>query len=190
MTKKEQLFQYLVENSFDAPPTVRELCEALSIKSTSTVYSILHSLEEDGLISIAKGKRRNIALIGRRGVAKIPLVGTVAAGTPILAQQNIEEYITCEIDGPIGELFALRVKGDSMEGAGIFDGDVIVAKRASTADDGEIVVALLEDEATVKRLYRSGKNIELRAENDNYPPIIAGEVSLLGKVVSLVRYYE
>ena len=190
MTKKEQLYQYLVGNSFAAPPTVRELCEALSIKSTSTVHNLLHSLEEDGLIAIEKGKRRNIVLAGRRSMAKIPLVGTVAAGLPILAQQNIEEYIACEIDDSDGELFALRVKGDSMTGAGIFSGDIIVARRASDANDGEIVVALLDDEATVKRLYRNGKTIELRAENEDYPTIVAEEVSLLGKVVSLMRYYE
>lgn len=190
MTKKEQLFQYLVENSFEAPPTVRELCEALSIKSTSTVYNLLHSLEEDGLITIAKGKRRNIALVGRGTTVKIPLVGTVAAGTPILAQQNVETYITCEMENTSGELFALRVKGDSMIDAGILDGDIIVARRAQTAENGEIVVALVEDEATVKRLYRNGKQVELRAENKNYAPIIVDEVSILGKVVSVMRYYE
>jgi repressor LexA len=143
MTKKEQLFQYLVENSFEAPPTVRELCEALSIKSTSTVYNLLHSLEEDGLITIAKGKRRNSALVGQGMTVKIPLVGTVAAGTPILAQQNIETYITCEMENATGELFALRVKGDSMIDAGILDGDIIVARRVQTAENGEIVVALV-----------------------------------------------
>jgi len=190
MNKKEQLYQYLIENSFDAPPTVRELCEALSIRSTSTVHNLLHTLEEEGLITLAKGKRRNIVLVGRREIAKIPLVGTVAAGMPVLAQQNIEEYITCEVDNSNGEFFALRVKGDSMTDAGILEGDIIVARRTSFAYDGEIVVALIDDEATVKRLYRNGKTIELRAENENYPPIVAEDVSLLGTVTSLIRHYE
>ena len=190
MDNKQRLFQYLVENSFDAPPTVRELCAALSIKSTSTVYNLLHLLEEDGLISIAKGKRRNIALTNKARTVKVPLLGTVAAGTPILAQENIEMYITFEVEDGSGEYFALRVKGDSMIDAGILDGDIIVARRAQTAEDGEIVVALIEDEATVKRLFRANGLIELRAENSNFPAIYADAVSLLGRVVSVIRHYE
>ena len=190
MDKKQQLFQYLVENNFDAPPTVRELCTALDIKSTSTVYNLLHALQDDGLITIAKGKRRNISVIGSENAIKVPLVGTVAAGVPILAQQNIETYITCDLEQKGGELFALRVQGDSMVNAGILEGDIIIARRAQTADNGEIVVALIEDEATVKRLFRNGRQVELRAENESYAPIITNEVSLLGKVVSVMRYYE
>ena len=190
MTKKEQLFRYLAENSFAAPPTVRELCAALSIKSTSTVFNLLHSLEEDGLITIAKGKRRNISLTGHSDVVKIPLVGTVTAGQPILASHNAGEYISCEISNPRGDMFALRVRGDSMNGAGILDGDVIIARQTQMADNGEIVVALIDDEATVKRLFRNGGSVELRAENADYAPITAKDISLLGKVVSVIRHYE
>ena len=190
MTKKELLLQYLSENSFDSPPSVRELCEALSIKSTSTIFHLLHSLEEEGHILIAKGKRRNIVLINRRSAVKIPLVGTVAAGIPILAQQNIEEYITCEVQGEKGELFALRVKGDSMKNAGILDEDIVISRRVPTAEDGEIVVALVEDEATVKRIFRREGYIELHPDNDNYMPIKTREASILGKVISVLRYYE
>ena len=190
MTKKEQLYQYLLENSFDTPPTVRELCAALSVKSTSTIFNLLHMLEEEGLITLTKGKRRNIVLTNRKNTVKIPLVGTVAAGIPILAQQNIEEYITCEAGGEKDELFALRIKGDSMKDAGILDGDIVITRQTLTADDGTIVVALIEDEATVKRLYRKNGYIELHAENINYPPILVKEASLLGKVISVMRYYE
>ncbi|MEA5051674.1 MAG: transcriptional repressor LexA [Oscillospiraceae bacterium] len=189
--KKNELYKYLVENSFDAPPTVRELCEALDIKSTSSIHRMLHELEDEGRITIAKGKRRNIALSGAASTVKVPLVGTVAAGLPILAEENIEDYVsftTSRTD--TRELFALRVKGESMIGAGIFDGDIIIAKRAQTADEGEIVVALLGDEATVKRLYHRNGRVELHAENPAFAPIVADEILVLGKVIASMRYYD
>ena len=188
---KRRVLQYLRENSFEVPPTVRELCDKLGIKSTSSVHRILHQLEEEGLITLAKGKRRNIQLAGRGSAVQVPLVGTVAAGLPILAQENIEDYVV--FDGALRDktgLFALRVKGDSMINAGILDGDIIVAKQQVTARDGEIIVALLGDEATVKRLYRHADHIELRAENPDYAPIEATDVSVLGRVVACLRYYE
>ncbi len=189
--KKELLFRYLVENSFDSPPSVRELCEALSIKSTSQVHKLLHELEEEGLITIAKGKRRNISLANKGNGVSVPLLGSVAAGIPILAQQSIEDYIT--FDSPYrdnADLFALRVKGESMINAGILDGDIVVVRRTPTARDGEIVVALVEDEATVKRIYRHKDGIELRAENPDFAPMFFPNVSVLGKVVATLRYYE
>jgi repressor LexA len=189
--KKNELFQYLVESSFDAPPSVRELCDALGVKSTSSMHRMLHELERDGLITIASGKRRNISLAKQGNAVTVPLLGTVAAGLPILAQETIEEFIT--FDSPRQDnrnLFALRVQGDSMINAGILDGDIIVARQTPVADDGEIVVALISDEATVKRIYRNGHTIELRAENPAYAPIIEDQVTVLGKVVACLRYYE
>ena len=189
--KKELLFRYLVENSFDSPPSVRELCEALSIKSTSQVHKLLHELEEEGLITIAKGKRRNISLANKGNGVSVPLLGSVAAGIPILAQQSIEDYIT--FDSPYrdnADLFARHVKGESMINAGILDGDIVVVRRTPTARDGEIVVALVEDEATVKRIYRHKDGIELRAENPDFAPMFFPNVSVLGKVVATLRYYE
>ncbi len=187
---KQRLYRYLMENSFETPPTVRELCEALDIKSTSSVHRMLHQLEDEGLISIAKGKRRNISLAGRENAVTVPVLGTVAAGLPILAQENIEDYVT--FDSPLRDnsgLFALKVKGESMINAGILDGDTIIIKQARTASDGEIVVALIGDEATVKRIYRHKDYIELRAENPDFKPIISDEVSVLGRVVACLRFY-
>lgn len=189
--KKQELFQYLVENSFDAPPSVRELCEALGVKSTSSMHRMLHELESDGLITIATGKRRNISIANQGNAVTVPLLGTVAAGVPILAHESIEGFVT--FDSPRRDnsnLFALRVQGDSMINAGILDGDIIVAKQTPVAENGEIVVALIGDEATVKRLYRNGHQVELHAENPDYAPIIEDEVTLMGKVVACLRHYE
>ena len=190
MTKKEMVYKYLVDNSFGTAPSVRELCAEFNIKSTSTVFDILHSLEEEGLITLDKGKRRNITVVGKKNIKPIPLLGTVAAGVPILAQQNIEEYITFEITNDAYEYFALRVKGDSMVNAGIVEGDVVIVKRIQSVDDGDIVVALIDDEATVKRIFHMVKYVELRAENENYPPIVTEIFSVLGKVVALRRDFE
>lgn len=189
--KKQALFRYLVENSFDAPPTVRELCEALDVKSTSSMHRMLHELQSEGLVTIAPGKRRNISIAKQGNAVTVPLLGTVAAGLPILAHECIEDYVT--FDSPHSDnsnLFALRVKGDSMVGAGILDGDIIVARQTPVADNGDIVVALIGDEATVKRLLRQNGQVELHAENPDYAPIIEREVSLLGKVVACLRHYE
>jgi repressor LexA len=188
--KKQRLFRYLVENSFDAPPSVRELCAALGVKSTSSMHRMLHELEADGLISIARGKRRNISLARSGNAVSVPLLGTVAAGLPILAQESIESYVT--FNNPSSDnsrLFALHVKGESMINAGILNGDIIVARQTHTAEDGEIVVALIGDEATVKRFYRAGREVELRAENPDFAPIFSSDVTVLGRVVALLRYY-
>ncbi len=188
--KKEQLFRYLVENSFDTPPSVRELCAALSIKSTSQVYKLLHELESEGRSAMAAGTRRNISIAKSGSAVPVPLLGTVAAGVPMLAQEYIEDYIM--FDSPArdtSDLFALRVKGESMINAGILDGDIIVARSASTVRDGEIAVALIEDEATVKRVYRHPDHVELRAENPDFAPIECTDVIILGRVVAVLRYY-
>ena len=189
--KKDELFRYLVENSFDTPPTVRELCDALDIRSTSSIHRMLHELEDEGLITLAKGKRRNISIAKGGSAVKVPLLGTVAAGVPIIAQENIETYISFDTSrADAGELFALRVKGESMIGAGILNGDVLVVRRTPVAENGEIVVALVGDEATVKRIYKLNGHIELRAENPAFDPIVLTEVTVLGKVVACMRYYN
>ncbi len=191
VSKKQLLFQYLVENSFDTPPTVRELCEALDIKSTSQVHKLLHELQDEGLINLVKGKRRNISIQKSGCSVQVPLLGTVAAGIPILAQQSIEDYIS--FNSPYEDnsgLFALRVKGESMINAGILNGDILIVRQTPVALDGEIVVALIEDEATVKRLYHAGGKIELRAENPLFDPIVSDSVTVLGKVIADIRYYN
>ena len=189
--RKEQLFRYLVENSFETPPSVRELCTALGIKSTSQVYKLLHELESEGRVQIKSGKRRNISVAKSGNSVPVPLLGTVAAGVPILAQEYIEDYIMydCPRSDTTG-LFALRVKGESMINAGILNGDIIISRQCQTVRDGEIAVALIEDEATVKRVYRCGDHIELRAENPAFAPIITENVTILGRVVACLRYYE
>jgi len=189
--KKQQLFKYLVENNLESSPSVRELCEALNVKSTSSMHRMLHDLEDEGLITITRGKRRNISIAKDGNSVSVPLLGTVAAGLPILANESIEAYIS--FDSPRKDnsnLFALRVQGDSMIDAGILDGDIIIARQTPTAEQGEIIVALIGDEATVKRFYRSGRDIELRAENPDYEPIIVSDITVLGKVIANMRYYE
>jgi SOS regulatory protein LexA len=189
--KKQQLFKYLVENSFESPPSVRELCEALDVKSTSSMHRMLHELEQEGVITIARGKRRNISLAKDSNAVSVPLLGTVAAGLPILAHESIEGYVS--FDSPHKDnsnLFALRVRGDSMINAGILDGDIIIARQTQTARNGEIIVALLGDEATCKRFYLTPDGVELRAENPDYAPIVSTEVAVLGKVIANFRYYE
>jgi len=189
-TLKQKVFKFLVENNFDAPPTVREICTAIPIKSTSTAYKILKELEADGLINMASGKRRNLSLAGSTGSVRVPLLGTVAAGVPILANQSIEDYVTYDTNTSGDGLFALRVKGLSMKDAGILDGDIIIAKSQQAADDGEIVVALIGDEATVKTLSHEGGHIWLLPANPDFQPIPGDEASILGKVKAVIRHYE
>ena len=189
--RKQDVYKYLIEHASEAP-SVREICKALGIKSTSTVFHILHQLEDDGLIDMAEGKRRNVSIARDSSSVMVPVLGTVAAGVPVLAQESIESFITFDTTRKeAGELFALHVKGDSMTGIGIMDGDVIIARQCESAENGEIIVALVDDEATVKRFYNMGDHIELRAENPGFPPLPPyREVTVLGKVVANFRYYE
>ena len=186
-------------------PSVREIGEAVGLKSPSTVHFHLKHLEELGVIDKSAGKGRTITL--RREEAaprsmtppqaeeieppmnRVPVVGTVAAGTPILAEECIEDYLTFDTGGRDGEFFALRVRGESMLYAGILPDDLVVVHRQSTANNGEIVVALLEDEATVKRLRRKNGEVWLMPENPDYQPIDGREASILGKVAAVVRRY-
>jgi len=174
------------------PPSVREICAGVGLKSTSTVHAHLNHLEQQGLIRRDSTKPRALEVIDGsqpRG-RSVPLVGKVTAGLPILATQNIEDYLVLPKD-MLGrdELFCLRVQGDSMIDVGIFDGDVIVVRQQNNAENGEIVVAMIEDEATVKRIYFEKKRVRLQPENSTMAPIYAPSVQVLGKVVALFRQF-
>ena len=188
--KQNKVLMFLKERAQDGvPPTVREICAAAGIKSTSTVHAYLKVLEDEGYIARQSGLNRAIRMPGEN-VARVPLLGRVTAGKPILAIEEVEEYVPYSGGGyHPGDLFALRVVGDSMINAGILDGDVVIVKKTPAADDGDIVVALIEDEATVKRIYREKDHIRLQPENDAYKPILLQEVMVLGKVISLLRYF-
>ena len=174
------------------PPSVREICAGVGLKSTSTVHAHLNHLEEQGLIRRDSTKPRALEVIDGsqpRG-RSVPLVGRVTAGLPILATQNIEDYFILPQD-TLGrdELFCLRVQGDSMIDVGIFDGDVIVVRQQNNAENGEIVVAMVEDEATVKRIYFEKNRVRLQPENSSMAPIYAPDAQVLGKVVALFRQF-
>lgn len=189
--RREKIYAYILERLGQGySPTVREICQYLSIPSTSTVHSDLKHLTSMGLIEMTEGLNRTIRLPGDAGV-RVPLIGTVAAGQPILAVQNIEQYIPVALSGAQGkELFALRVKGDSMINAAIMEEDIVVVESTPVAENGQIVVAMVEDEATVKRYYREKEHIRLQPENDNYEPIIVTEVKILGRVLAVMRFYS
>ncbi|MBC3517323.1 transcriptional repressor LexA [Neobittarella massiliensis] len=169
------------------PPSVREICTEMGFKSTCTAHKYLKMLETEGQVEILRGSNRGIRLRDF-GTSQVPLVGTVAAGTPILAQQNVEGYIVTDDLHTTEGVFALRVKGESMINAGILDGDIILVRQTPAAENGEIVVALIEDEATVKTFYveRDGR-VRLQPENDSMSPIYPETVAILGKVVRLIR---
>ena len=176
-------------------PTVRDIQSALGIKSTSTVHSYLTRLEEKGLIRKKTGKSRTLQTgstgDGRRTV-RVPLLGQVRAGMPILAIENYEGYIEYPLMNksyPENELFSLRITGDSMMNAGILDGDIIVVRKCAYAENGEIVVALVDDGATVKTFYKEDGHFRLQPENDTMKPIIVDEVYILGKVIANLRFY-
>ena len=173
-------------------PSVREIGEAVGLKSPSTVHFHLKHLEEAGVIAKGAGKGRAIALTEQAQQPpedRIPIVGNVAAGSPILAEEYIEDYLTFDTGGHGDEYFALRVRGESMLNAGILPGDLVVVRRQQTASNGEIVVALLEDEATVKTLHREKGHIWLLPENPEYQPIDGEGAALLGRVVAVIRRY-
>ena len=192
LTKSQQkIYDFLKDRSqYGIPPSVREICAATGLKSTSTVHAHLKALENLGYISRDAGLNRAIHIEGCEQTAQVPILGKVTAGLPILAVEEIQGYLPITASQQRGrELFALTVQGESMKNAGILDGDYVVVERTPTARDGDIVVALIEDEATVKRLYRETDYVRLQPENDAFEPIYAKEVIILGKVVSVVRYY-
>ena len=192
LTKSQQkIYDFLKDRSqYGIPPSVREICAATGLKSTSTVHAHLKALENLGYISRDAGINRAIHIEGCEQTAQVPILGKVTAGLPILAVEEIQGYLPITASQQRGrELFALTVQGESMKNAGILDGDYVVVERTPTARDGDIVVALIEDEATVKRLYRETDCVRLQPENDAFEPIYAKEVIILGKVISVVRYY-
>ena len=172
------------------PPSVREIGEAVGLKSPSTVHFHLKHLEEAGMIEKGAGKGRAITLTAPAVPEdKVPIVGNVAAGSPILAQECIEDYLTFDTGGRSGEFFALRVRGESMLNAGILPGDLVVVQQQKTARNGEIVVAMIEDEATVKTYSRQNGHVWLLPENDAYEPIDGTYAEILGRVAAVVRRY-
>ena len=199
--KQQQVYDFIVSftNDHGYPPSVREIGAAVGLKSPSTVHFHMKGLEEAGVIVKAEGKTRAISLPGvplgpamEEAAAKanrVPIVGNVAAGSPILAQECIEDYLTFDTQGLEGEHFALRVRGESMLGAGILPGDLVVVHRQQEARNGQIVVALFEDEATVKTYQRKNGKVWLLPENPEYEPIDGTCAEVVGKVVAVVRRY-
>ena len=178
---------YTDDNGY--PPSVRVICQAVGLRSPSTVHSHLKILQDAGLLEKGEGKTRSITLKNHSsGVKKIPILGVVTAGLPILMQEDILGYIPFEYH--VGEYFALRVRGDSMIGAGILEGDAVIVRRQETADNHAIVVAMLEDEATVKRLLLKKGQVWLMPENPAYDPIDGSQASILGLVVAVYREYR
>ncbi len=194
--KQEEIYQVIKESILGRgyPPSVREIGQQVGLKSTSSVHAHLETLEKKGYIRKDPTKPRTIEItdesfqMPRRELVNVPMVGQVAAGLPILAQENITDYFPFPVEFlPNTETFMLRVKGDSMVNAGILNGDHIIVAKQSTARNGDIVVALVEDSATVKTFYKEKSHFRLQPENDAMAPIIVSEVSILGKVVGLVR---
>jgi repressor LexA len=193
--KQEEILEFIKKRIKEKgyPPAVREICEATGLKSTSTVHGHLTRLEKKGYIRRDPSKPRAIEIVDEefyvhRNVVQLPLVGKVTAGEPILAVENIEETMTLPYD-LVGteDAFLLRVRGDSMIEAGIFDNDIIIVRRQNVAENGDIVVALIDDEATVKRFYKEHDHIRLQPENKAMEPIIVKDVKILGKVIGLIR---
>lgn len=187
--KQKKVYEYLIEKaSTGLPPTVREIAAKIGIKSTSTVHGILSALEQKGLIERDRYNSRAIKIAGAKEVRQIPVLGKVTAGEPILAFEDIKDYIpftTSRGDG----IFALNVTGLSMKNAGIMDGDIVVADKQASTREGDIVVALIEDEATVKRLaFENGKAV-LMPENEDFSPIRPDSLEILGKVIGCIRKY-
>lgn len=199
--KEREIYEYIRSTIYRTgySPSVRDIQKALGIKSTSTVHAYLDRLEAKGYIVRSPGKSRTIRTSGpdRDDLGesiKVPLVGQVAAGTPILAVENIEGQIDFPLDGAryaSSELYALRVKGESMINAGISNGDIIIVRKQRSAENGDIVVALIDDEATVKRFYRENGYIRLQPENTSMSPIIIKDSPLLvlGKVIGAIKYF-
>ena len=197
--KQEEILNYIknaiLERGF--PPAVREICQAVNLKSTSSVHSHLESLEKNGYIRRDPTKPRAIEILDdsfsmmRRELVNVPIVGTVAAGQPILAEQNIDSYFPIPAEYmPNDQSFILKVKGNSMVNVGIMNGDSVLVKQQSSASNGDIVVALVEDSATVKTYYKENGHYRLQPENDEMEPIIVDECQILGKVFGVFRFFQ
>ena len=192
--KREQILQFIrseIETK-GYPPSVREICHAVNLSSTSTVHMHLRTLENRGMIRRDASKPRALEVLdgtAPRG-RSIPVVGRVTAGVPILAQENIEEYMTIPFDVSENDAFILNVTGTSMINDGIIEGDKLVVERQSSAENGDIVIAMIEDEATVKRIYYENGHVRLQPSNDQMEPIIVETADVIGKVVGLLRYIK
>ena len=196
--KQQEILDYIKSEILNRgfPPAVRDICEAVNLKSTSSVHSHLETLEKNGYIRRDPSKPRAIEIIDdnfnlvRREVVNVPILGSVAAGQPLLAVENVENYFPIPAEYmPNAETFMLNVKGDSMVEVGILDGDQVIVEKRSTARNGEIVVALVDDSATVKTFYKEDGFYRLQPENESMEPIIInGEVQILGKVIGVLRF--
>lgn len=196
--KQREILEYIKQEILNKgyPPAVREICEAVHLKSTSSVHSHLETLEKNGYIRRDPTKPRAIEIMDdnfnltRREVVNVPLVGKVAAGQPLLAVENVENYFPIPAEFmPNAESFMLKVKGESMINVGIFDGDNILVKKQSTAKNGDMVVALVDDSATVKTFYKEDGHYRLQPENDTMDPIIVEDCQILGKVFGVFRFF-
>ena len=194
--KQREILEYIRDTILAKgyPPAVREICEAVHLKSTSSVHSHLETLEKNGYIRRDPTKPRTIEILDddfaltRREMVNVPVIGTVAAGMPILAEENIEDYMPIPVEMlPNKEVFMLKVKGESMIDAGIFNNDRVIVAKQDTAMNGEMVVALVEDSATVKTFYKEDGHFRLQPENASMDPIIVDDVQILGKVIGLFR---
>lgn len=197
--KQQEILDYIKDEILKKgyPPTVREICETVHLKSTSSVHSHLETLEKNGYIRRDPTKPRAIEIcddsfqVVRTEMVSIPVIGNVAAGQPILAEENIEEYFPVPADVvPKGESFILNVRGESMVNAGILDGDRVFVNSCATANNGEIVVALIDDSATVKTYYKEDGHIRLQPENDTMDPIIVDSCQILGRVYGVLRFFR
>lgn len=198
-SKQKEILEYIksqiLERGF--PPSVREICEAVGLKSTSSVHAHLERLEKNGFIKRDPTKPRAIEILDddfnltRREMVNVPIIGKVAAGQPILAQENIEDYFPIPAERmPNKKTFLLKVKGESMINAGILDGDLVLVEENNTAENGEMVVALIDDGATVKTFYKEEGIVRLQPENDFMDPIIIKNVCILGKVIGVMRFFR
>ena len=197
--KQQEILEYIKSQILQRgfPPAVREICEAVGLKSTSSVHSHLETLEKNGYIRRDPTKPRAIEILDddfnlvRREMVNVPIIGRVAAGQPILAEENIEDYFPFPAERmPNRQTFLLKVKGESMINAGILDGDYVLVEEAKTASNGSMVVALIDDGATVKRFYKEEGVFRLQPENEFMDPIIVKEVSILGKVIGVMRFFK
>lgn len=198
--KQTQILEYIRHEILAKgyPPSIREICQAVDLKSTSSVHAQLSSLEAKGYIRRDLTKSRSIEIIDddfsftKRELVNIPIVGTVSCGQPILAEQNIEDYFPVPpeyIHNTNNQTFMLRVKGDSMINVGIYEKDLVIVEQCSSARNGEIVVALIEDSATVKTFYKENGYIRLQPENDYMDPILVEHCEILGRVIGLFRNF-
>lgn len=196
--KQEEILEYIKSQILQRgfPPAVREICDAVNLKSTSSVHSHLETLEKNGYIRRDPTKPRAIEIMDEgfnylrteTEITSIPVVGTVAAGQPLLAVENITDYFPFPANLlPNEETFILKVKGDSMINMGIYDGDYLIVEKTNTANNGDVVVALVDDSATVKRFYAEDGHFRLQPENDFMDPIIVDNVEILGKAIRLIR---